>query len=610
MKRKRHTVVYRMAVILLAALTVSFGAGILILKQLEQSNMNYIYQLTKELVNASITQLENEFSQVCTDLYEIVVSDEIQKAGSTLLANQAKEEESAENTRSSSMARSAAVTAIVNGIGQKISANHSIVCANFLDLNGSTQVIAATSYYRLNEEAAERVRREAVEAKGSTIFLEAAELTGDENILIAAKLLREKKGLSLAHIGVVVLFVDMNRLGEVLTDAHDAIYVLQNEQSGLQYILNSSGDETEALDVSGLWKENREKGGYFVRKAGNTSYFVAGFKQKDRQFSYLVLTPYEELFSGVRQVFRTAMVLFILCSLFVLAASFGMAHRINRDLRQFISHIHHIPWENFTKIPLYENDHIGDKDIYELQRAFNSMSVRINELVRENYMKQLLIKETQLSALQAQMNPHFLYNTLNSIYWMAKKEGVGRVAEMINSLSLLLREAVSADELVIDLDKELNIVCHYVTIQKQRYGERLQVEFDVSDTCSNLIIPKFTLQPLLENAIAYGVECMLAPCMVTVRIFTEDRTCICQVMNNGPAPEKNLMEKLRSGQIVPRGNGVGLLNIDKRLKAVFGEEYGINVYRMEEKHQTVVEARFRGISMKTFNEGKANEANV
>ena len=135
------------------------------------------------------------------------------------------------------------------------------------------------------------------------------------------------------------------------------------------------------------------------------------------------------------------------------------------------------------------------------------------------------------------------------------------------------------------------------------------MSFDVSEECSDLIIPKFTLQPLIENAIVYGVECMLEPCAIMVHIFTEGDLCICQVKNSGPAPEKNLIEKLRSGQIVSKGNGVGLLNIDRRVKAVFGEEYGISVYRKEDEKMTVAEARFRRMTMTSYKD-ELNSANL
>lgn len=611
MRKKRHTIVYRVFAILIFALTVTFGTGTLILKQLEQSNMDYIYQLTKELVSTSITEMEAEFSRIRTNIYDIVVSDAIQRAGSVLLAGQDEED------APSGMARSSSINTIINGIQQEISSNHSIVCANFLDFNGNLQVIAATRYYKLSREAAKRVEQAATEAAGDTVFLGDPELTGDKDILIVAKQLREKKNLSLKHIGVVVLFVDVNRLGTLLTDTHDGIYVVQNGDGSIRYVLNGEGrlsggeeGETADPDVSSLWETVSRTDGYSICRLGDVTYFAVAFERKGGQFTYLVLTPYTELFSDVKRVFRIYMEIFLLCSLFAFAVSFVFAHRITRDIRQFIHHIHHISWENFTQLPLYESDRIVDRDIYELKNAFNTMSMRINDLVKENYMKQLLIKETQLSALQAQMNPHFLYNTLNSIYWMAKTEGVPRVAEMINSLSLLLREAISADELVIVIDKELDIVCHYITIQKQRYGDRLTIVFDVSETCSNLAIPKFTIQPLLENAIAYGAECMLEPCTITVRIFTEEEDCICEVRNNGPAPKENLMEKLRSREIVPHGNGVSLLNIDRRIKTVFGEQYGISVYRDREQEETVVSARFRKVSMEMYGKEKRDETNL
>ena len=339
----------------------------------------------------------------------------------------------------------------------------------------------------------------------------------------------------------------------------------------------------------------------------NSSWFAV--EVQGVQLSYLILTPYQQLFAQVRYFFHVAMLGMIICSVVVLMIAAMYAHRITIDIKKFIRHIHRISGDDISSLSMYENDHILDQEIYELKNAFNAMAERINDLVRENYMKQLLIKETQLSALQAQMNPHFLYNTLNSVYWMAKAEGAKSIAEMINSLSILLREAISVNELVIDLDKELDIVCHYITIQKLRYGERLEVSFDVSEECSDLIIPKFTLQPLIENAIVYGVECMLEPCAIMVHIFTEGDLCICQVKNSGPAPEKNLIEKLRSGQIVSKGNGVGLLNIDRRVKAVFGEEYGISVYRKEDEKMTVAEARFRRMTMTSYKD-ELNSANL
>ena len=218
-------------------------------------------------------------------------------------------------------------------------------------------------------------------------------------------------------------------------------------------------------------------------------------------------------------------------------------------------------------------------------------------------MKQLLVKETQLRALQSQMNPHFLYNTLNSLYWMAKTAEMPAAADMISSLGILLREAISDEEFVITIDRELDIACHYFIIQKHRYEDRLEVKFDVSEECSSLVIPKFTLQPLAENAIAYGLECMLGTCTVEIRIFLEREACICQVRNTGPGPEEGLLDKLKAGIVKPKGNGIGLMNIQQRIQSVFGEAYGVDIFR--EGEETVAQIRMSCISLEEYRSSAA-----
>jgi len=608
-KQKRRTIVQQVILILLAALLVVFAVVFVILNRLERSNMNYIYQLTKEMVSSSISQMEDRISLVTTDLYNMIVSDEVQRGGSLLLDSRHMQEQanSEENNRQIRIKRAIGMTAIVDELQKQVSKNHAIVCANFLDMDNAVQVIAATGYYKLNQESADKIGSKAIAAAGNTVMLGGEEFTENPHILVMAKQLRERKNLSLEHIGVVVLFVDMEKLGKILTNVHEAVYVINDAENQLEYVLNQTGQEVSE-EIQKLAKETlKQQNGYCVVAYNNSSWFAV--EVQGVQLSYLILTPYQQLFAQVRYFFHVAMLGMIICSVVVLMIAAMYAHRITIDIKKFIRHIHRISGDDISSLSMYENDHILDQEIYELKNAFNAMAERINDLVRENYMKQLLIKETQLSALQAQMNPHFLYNTLNSVYWMAKAEGAKSIAEMINSLSILLREAISVNELVIDLDKELDIVCHYITIQKLRYGERLEVSFDVSEECSDLIIPKFTLQPLIENAIVYGVECMLEPCAIMVHIFTEGDLCICQVKNSGPAPEKNLIEKLRSGQIVSKGNGVGLLNIDRRVKAVFGEEYGISVYRKEDEKMTVAEARFRRMTMTSYKD-ELNSANL
>lgn len=537
--------------------------------RLEKANMRYIYQLTGELIGTSIQKVENEKENLQDILYKLVVSDVIQDAGSLLI-------EEREGMPVSSTERNRAVSNIVDRIQQEIMTDNSIICANFIEENGGIRVVAAKGYYRLSEAAVREVEQKAEQANGETIFLNDADLTEKDNVLVMAKAVREKKNLTLKNIGTIVLFVDVEKMCSVLTSEHDGIFIVQ-EQNGMTYVLN--GDNIP--EIRNITWVSTDKD-YCIRKIGGKPYFEVNFKSAGEQTSYTVLTSYERLFSEVRYAFVLYVIMYLLCGMLVAGMSFGLTSKVTKDIRLFIQHIHRIPHENGTELILYEREDILDKDVYELMTAFNNMSVRMNELVADNYQKQLLLKETQIKALQSQMNPHFLYNTLNSVYWMTKTAGVSAAAEMIRSLGILLREAISAEEPMITVERELDIACQYFIIQKYRYKDRLEVEFDMSEDCSQLMIPKFTVQPLAENAISYGLECMLETCTIKTKIYAEGEECICEVWNNGPAPEENLMEKLYRREVQVKGTGVGLMNIDKRVKSIFGEKYGVTVFRKED----------------------------
>ena len=576
--RKRRSISQRIFAILAVVLTLNFAGGCAVLYQLEQANTSYIYQLTGELSHTSILNMEKQLDGIQDILYDIVVSGEVQKAGSAILSESAV-------GAVSTMDYSSNMNRITDRIQQGIANDHAIVCANFLDTAGTVRVVASTRYYKPSDEVTEKIGAMAQAGKGKTVLLDGTEATGDKNILVLAKEVREKKDLSFAHIGVVILYVDMERVGRLLTDVHDGIFILAGQDGKLQYVLNDRNGILE--EYSPIPGEN----GYSIQNIGSEKYFVVNFRRSGQIFSYTLLEPYSRLFEDVLQMFWRYIGLLALCGALATILAFISTHRVTRDIRTFIQHIRKVPGENFTQIPLYEKRGVWDQDVYDLQMAYNSMSSRINELVRDNYMKQLLIKETQLQALQSQMNPHFLYNTLNSVYWMAKTAKMNAAADMISSLGLLLREAISDKEFIVTIDKELDMVCHYFIIQKHRFEERLEVRFDVSGDCSHLIIPKFTLQPLAENAIAYGLECMIDPCIIEIRIACEGPDCICQVRNQGPEPEQDLIARLRDGSLKPKGNGIGLLNIDSRIRSVYGEEYGVTVYR--ETDWTVAQVKFK-----------------
>lgn len=195
-----------------------------------------------------------------------------------------------------------------------------------------------------------------------------------------------------------------------------------------------------------------------------------------------------------------------------------------------------------------------------------------------NYRNELLMKDAQLKSLEMQINPHFLYNTLDSISWRAKSVGEKQISLMVESLGSLLRVTLNQDTRNVAIREELKFVQYYVSIQKIRFEEQLQFSLDVQKDLLEQKIPKLTIQPLVENSIHYALEENTETCMISISVRRHyDIICI-DVKNSGSEFEEGLLEKLDIGETRPNGFGIGLLNIDRRLKLTFGEDYGLSCF--------------------------------
>lgn len=201
--------------------------------------------------------------------------------------------------------------------------------------------------------------------------------------------------------------------------------------------------------------------------------------------------------------------------------------------------------------------------------------------MEENVEKQLIIKETELKALQAQINPHFLYNTLESINWLAKANQQKQISKMVESLGFLLRNSIHMKKDIVTIQEEADIVRHYMTIQRFRFEERLNFTLDIDDEVKHCLIPKLTLQPLAENAIQYALEPFTRPCAIRIQA-KKAKGCVCiTVEDNGPGMDGRILESTG-------GRGIGLWNIRERISLTFGEPYGLRIHSEHEKATRIV----------------------
>ena len=246
---------------------------------------------------------------------------------------------------------------------------------------------------------------------------------------------------------------------------------------------------------------------------------------------------------------------------------------------------------NYTKRS--ENDLLENNpessilEIDELSENFNDKIIRIKELIENIKTEQKNKKNTELWLLQSQINPHFLYNALDSINWRAKAIGANVISSMIEALGILLRASMSQQKNLISIKEDLDVVHSYITIQKIRFDEeRLCYKESLPEDIFIASIPKMSIQPLVDNAINYAMEYIIDQCVIEVSGYIKNDIIHILITNNGSQFEDDLLDKLRNGTVKAHGIGIGLLNIDQRIKLIFGNDFGLSLYNPDDDHAT------------------------
>lgn len=217
----------------------------------------------------------------------------------------------------------------------------------------------------------------------------------------------------------------------------------------------------------------------------------------------------------------------------------------------------------------------GMTEITALSDSFDHMVVRIQELMERVKQEETTLRKTELNALQAQINPHFLYNTLDSIAWMCEEERTKEAEEMVNALARLFRISISRGHELISLEKEMQHAQSYLKIQQYRYKQKFTYQFDAEEESLHYLCNKITLQPMIENAIVHGLD-MIEEGQIIIRIFTQGEDVVMTVEDNGIGMTP---EQCRDVLCQESGDksGIGLKNVNDRIKIYFGERYGITI---------------------------------
>lgn len=292
--------------------------------------------------------------------------------------------------------------------------------------------------------------------------------------------------------------------------------------------------------------------------------------------------PTRDSISEVRQIqFYVVSFVFVVC-LFGLSASLWFSRSIAQPIFRLMSYMRRAETGNLR--PGRWSDRADE--IGMLGNSYNRMLAQIRELISLNELRERQKRDAEMRSLQEHIKPHFLYNTLDTIHWMARKEGAEDVSGMVGALSRLFRIGLSKGQDYIPLHSEIEHMTSYLQIQQTRYRDRLQYTLNIPEELGELFVLKLLLQPLIENAIYHGIKGRRGPGHIRVEARLEHNRLLLTVQDNGAGMSNERLAEMQQLLEAPlasleasspgmTGKSYGMLNVQARLRLSFGDEYGI-----------------------------------
>lgn len=364
-------------------------------------------------------------------------------------------------------------------------------------------------------------------------------------------------------------------------------------KKGYIYIIDKHGGlvyhPQQQLLYMGLKTENSEKALGYI--SGNYTEYLDGKKRlvTVRTVDYTnwrIIGVYymDELVTTNREILNFAVWISLIGIFFVVAISVSITGKITQPIKELERTMEKVESGDFDMNVEVK----GEDEVVHLANTFNSMLATTRRLMVQIVSEQEEKRKSELNALQAQINPHFLYNTLDSIVWMAENGKSQDVIVMVTALAKLFRISISRGKNIISVKEEMEHAKNYLIIQNIRYKNKFKYSLNAEEDVLELLTMKLILQPLIENAIYHGVEYMVDEGSIEISAFLRGESLIFQVKDNGLGMTKETLENLLS-KIVEgsEGSGVGVKNVHERIRLYYGKEFGLEIESEREVGTTI-----------------------
>ena len=389
------------------------------------------------------------------------------------------------------------------------------------------------------------------------------------------------RGVELTNDGKMsggILLVDMNFSGiqQLFTEVN-------NDGKGYVYLIGRDGEiiyhPRQNLIFSNIIQENNQTASTYDEGVHNEEFQGEQRVVVVKTVGYtgwkiVSVVSKESLFSDLNQTRMMALLNLVLAIFLMIFVNQYVAVRITDPLKKLEKSIQGIEMKQQPVVYIG-----GPPEIQHLGLTIRFMVEELQELTDKMVKEQEEKRKNELDALQSQINPHFLYNTLDSIMWMIESERYEDAVSMVQALGRLLRISLSRGKNVISVGDELQHARSYLAIQKYRYKNKFTSYFEVEPDIEQYKTIKLVIQPLIENAIYYGMEYMDGEGEIHIRAYTRDQDLYLEVEDNGPGmPEEQVEHLLTGGEKArQKGSGIGLKNVNQRIQLYFGTQYGLEI---------------------------------
>lgn len=402
-----------------------------------------------------------------------------------------------------------------------------------------------------------------------------------QNVYSLIRIYRDYTNLD--ELGIMKINVSEDYIIEMLK--HKTI----GEKSGYLILNNNKEVISSTTNKNQSWFENNlldvnDTEGYYEAIIEGEKYLITYYYIESADWLLVNYIMMDELLKNNQSIKKYTVIVVIVCFIACAILVAWLLTDVIKPIKKMSRLMKNIENEDFdVHINIRGNDEIA-----VLAKNFNKMSSKLKQLITREYNLRISQKEAELKALQAQINPHFLYNTLDTICWMSRINKDFETAKIVEALSNMFRLSLNRGNEITTVQREVNHLKNYIIIQQKRYEDMIAFEINVKEDVLNAKTVKLILQPMVENAIYHGIEILGGKGVIWIDIYKKERNLICTIIDSGIGVDINEINQLLAEKNDDYSNrGFAIKNVNDRIKLYFGEEYGIE-FSLRDNGGTIV----------------------